>query len=73
MTDIMTLKSYRKLKKRDFDNGAVVDAIDNAIKRGEHLFNLCKELDVEMESHGPIPATAAAILNAIRIIVNDER
>lgn len=42
-------------------------------KRRERLFGLCQELDVEMDGVSPIPATAAAILNGIRSIVNEER
>jgi len=37
----------------------------------DRLVGLCRELDVEMDGVAPIPATAAAILNGIRSVLNE--
>lgn len=66
----MSLKRFRTLKKRDFENGAVTDEIDAALKEREKLLGLCTELDVEMDGVR-CPATAAAILNGLRSIVSE--
>lgn len=65
--NLMTLKDFNKLKKRDFENGAVLDAIATALKERERLLLLCTELDAEMGVN--CPWSAAAILNALRGIV----
>lgn len=39
---------FRKLSKRDFDNGAVLDEIDVALEQRQTLLRLCGEL---IEAH----------------------
>ena len=37
MDNVMTLKEFRRLKPRDFTNGAVLDAIEIALEEREKL------------------------------------
>ena len=64
----MSLKKFNKLKISEFSNGAVLEEIAAALKERERFLNLCTELDVEMDGVR-CPASAAAILNALRGIV----
>lgn len=66
----MTLKRFNKIAKRDFSNGAVCDEIAAALKERERFLILCTELDMEMDGVR-CPASAAAILNALRSIVTE--
>jgi len=68
----MSLKNFKKCRKRDFENGATIDDIADALKERETLLKLCAELDAEMDGVS-YPATAAAIMGALRNIVNEYR
>lgn len=68
----MSLKNFKRCKKRDFENGATIDDIAAALKERETLLTLCTELDAEMDGVS-YPATAAAIMGALRIIVNEHQ
>ena len=61
---------FSKLKKRDFDNGAIRDDIWSALRQRETLLTLCTELDRELDGVR-IPKSAAEIVNAIRSLLKE--
>lgn len=52
----MDLKGFRTLHRRDFDNGAVLDAIEQSLKDRELLITSCKYV---LESVGPLTAESS--------------
>lgn len=48
----MTLKEFRKLKHRDFTNGAVLDEIEKVIESRDDLLAACKAILDTLYKHG---------------------
>lgn len=67
----MTLKNFRTVRNRDFANGAVRDEIETALKERETLLKLCRELDEETDGVVRLPASACAVMMALRRMVDN--
>lgn len=65
----VTLQQFRKLKHRDFTNGAVLDEIECVFERVAALEKACRAVLDEQETHPPASPRhlPASIMSALRL------
>jgi len=58
--EAMSVKDFDRLGRRDFENGAVLDDIREALQQRESLMSLCDEMCRNEELDGDIYGAALA-------------